>query len=158
MLPLLLPLPLLHCRPRELATHPGIPNHPQPSHTPPLPPPSPLQVFFLADIFGSPVFSFNTTKPVVWFPQANGTNTELTLDITDNQDGTYSYNLYVTGACTAWGPSAWLVSAGRSSPEGAPGHAHATHHGRGHCPPPPHPHYTHTAQPACCSPACPACR
>ena len=60
-----------------------------------------MQVFFLADIFGSPVFSFNTTAPVVWFPAANGTSTEFTLDITDNQDGTYAYNVYVTGGCTA---------------------------------------------------------
>ena len=115
------------------------------SHTPPSPP-SLVQVFFLADIFGSPVFSFNTTEPVVWFPQANGTSTEFTLDVTDNEDGTYSYNLYITGGstvCTTLHTTHGWVSAGLQNPEGAPEGAHATQHG--HCRPHVHSSLTHVS-------------
>ena len=59
-----------------------------PAHCPPPPP---------ADVLGSPAFQFNVSNDLAWWPAANKSSTQLTLDVTDNLDGTLAYSLFLTG-------------------------------------------------------------
>ena len=65
---------------------------------PPLPVvPASNATYFVADVLGNATFAFNTTNELTWDPKANKTATEFTLNIQDNQDGTFGYSLYITG-------------------------------------------------------------
>lgn len=79
---------------------PLIPLHPC---TRPLLPPAAAP-----DVVGNSTFRFNVSNDLPWWPAANKTRTQLTLDLTDNQDGTLAYSLFLTG-----GREAHALRAGR---------------------------------------------
>ena len=66
-----------------------------PVEEPELPPTD--DTFFLADIVGNATFSFGVPKDLKWPAFANSPATQFTLSIVDTEDGSFLYNIFVTG-------------------------------------------------------------